>query len=179
MKKFIPLSFILFVILSINSCKKVDKLTQFHINYNSSIVIPKTLGIDLPINVITPDINTESTSDFESNNTLKSLIQEVYPTEITLTITSPEGANFDFLKNIEISISADGLSEKKIAWLNDIPKTGLTEIALELSSDNLKEYILKDSFKLKTSTTTRELVSHDTDMDIHTRFFVNASILGI
>jgi hypothetical protein len=179
MKKLIAFSIIFIAIFSMNSCKKVDKLTQFHINYNSSVTIPKTLGIDLPINVITPDINTESSSDFESNNTLKSLIQEVYPTEITLTITSPNDANFDFLKNIEISISADGLSEKKIAWLNDIPKTGLSEIVLEVSSDNLKEYILKDSFKLKTSTTTRELVSHDTDVDIHTRFFVNASILGV
>jgi len=179
MKKIVSLWVLGLFLVSFPACKVLDKLTQFHVTYDSQITIPKTLGIDLPIDVLTPDINTDSNSEFESNNTHKDLIDVIYPTEITLTITSPETSTFDFLKNIEIDISADGLAEKKIAWLDDIPKTGLKTITLNVSSDNLKAYILKDSFKLHTKTTTRELVSHDTDVTIHTSFFVNAKILGI
>jgi hypothetical protein len=179
MKRVSALFLLVAFFVSFPACKVLDKLTQFHVTYDSQITIPKTLGIDLPIDVLTPDINSDSNSEFESNNTHKDLIDVIYPTEITLTITAPEESTFDFLKNIEIDISADGLAEKKIAWLDDIPKTGLKTITLNVSSDNLKAYILKDSFKLHTKTTTRELVSHDTDVSIHTTFFVNAKILGV
>jgi len=160
-------------------CKELAKLTQFYINYNTSVTIPKTLGVDLPIDVITPDITTNSESEFESNNTHKDLIDIINLSELDMTITSPETATFDFLKDIEITISAEGLSDKKIAWLEDIPKTGLKQIVLNVSTDDLKEYIKKDTFKLKTKTTTRELVSHDTDIAIHCKFFVDAKILGL
>ncbi len=160
-------------------CKELAKLTQFYINYNTSITIPKTLGVDLPVNVVTPAITTNSESEFEANKTQKKLVDKINLTELDMTITSPESESFDFLKNIEISISADGLPDKKIAWLENIPKTGLKKIILEVSTDDLKEYIVKDSYELKTKTTTRELISHDTDVAIHCKFFVDAKILGL
>lgn len=179
MKKIISFLFIGALLFANPGCKELDKLTQFHVTYNSQVTIPKTLGVNLPIDVPTPDIKTNSNSEFESNNTHKNLIDVIYPSEITLTITSPSSSSFDFLKSIEIDISADGLPEKKIAWLDDIPKTGLKTITLKLSSDNLKEYIMKESIKLNVKTTTRELISHDTDVKVHTVFFVNAKILGV
>jgi hypothetical protein len=160
-------------------CKQLSKLTQFNINYNSSVTIPKTLGVNIPVTVVTPPISTQSDQQFESNNTHKNLIDIIHLSEMDMTITSPESASFDFLKNIEISISADGLPDKKIAWLENIPKTGLKHIELDVSTDNIKEYILKDNFTLKTKTTTREIISHDTQMDIHSKFFVDAKILGL
>ncbi len=179
MKKIISFLFMGVLLFANPGCKILDKLTQFHVTYNSQVTIPKTLGLDLPIDIPTPNINTNSNSEFESNNTHKNLIDVIYPSEMTLTITSPSSSSFNFLKNIEIDISADGLPEKKIAWINDIPKSGLKTITLDLSSDNLKDYIMKDSIKLHIKTTTRELISHDTDVDVHTVFFVNAKILGI
>jgi len=179
MKKLLISMVLVILFVSFPACKALDKLTQFHITYDSQITIPKTLGVDLPVDVMTPDINTDSNAEFESNNTHKDLIDVIYPTQISLSITSPESSTFNFLKNIEIDISADGLAEKKIAWLNDIPKTGLKTITLQVSSDNLKAYIMKSSFQLHTKTTTRELISHDTDIKIHTVFYVNAKILGI
>lgn len=179
MKKFILLLVFIPLMYTQQGCKELAKLTQFYINYNTSVTIPKTLGVDLPIDVITPDITTNSESEFESNNTHKDLIDIINLSELDMTITSPETATFDFLKDIEITISAEGLSDKKIAWLEDIPKTGLKQIVLNVSTDDLKEYIKKDTFKLKTKTTTRELVSHDTDIAIHCKFFVDAKILGL
>ncbi len=161
------------------SCKKINELTQFNMEYNDEITIPATLGIDLPINVWTPNIPTNSTSTFESNNTHKDLIQQIILKKMNLTITSPSESTWDFLKKVEIYISAEGLDEKKIAWMEDIPQTGLKSIDLNVSSDDLKEYIKKDTYKLETKTVTRQLVSHDTKVEISSTFFVDAKILGI
>ncbi len=167
------------VILATQSCKEVDKLTHFNMDYNEDITIPATLGINLPIDIWTPDIPTNSSSTFESNNTHKDLIEQIILKKMVLTINSPDDASWDFLKNIEIYISANDLDEKKIAWKEDIPQTGLKSVELEVSSDDLKEYIKKDKYKLRTKTVTRQLVSHDTKVDVASTFFVDAKILGI
>jgi hypothetical protein len=161
------------------SCKEVNKLTQFNMNYSDEITIPATLGIDLPIDIWTPDIPTNSSSTFESNNTHKDLIQQIILKKMILTITSPEESTWDFLKEIEIYISAEGLEKKKIAWMDEIPQTGLKSIDLTVSTEDLKEYIKKDEYKLETKTVTRQLVSHDTKVEIKSTFFVDAKILGI
>ncbi len=179
MKRFAILGVLILLVYTQQGCKELAKLTQFYINYNSSITIPKTLGIDLPVNVDTPPITTNSESEFQANKTQKKLVDKINLSEMDMTITAPETASFDFLKNIEIYISAQGLPDKKIAWLENIPKTGLKKITLDVSTDNLKEYITQDTYTLKTKTTTRELIAHDTDVDIHCRFFVDAKILGL
>ena len=179
MKKSILVLALAGILLAQQGCKKLASLTQFNLNYDTQVTIPKTLGIDLPVNVLTPPVTTNSSSEFEVNNTSKNLIDSINLTQLRMTIPDTETLTFDFLKNIEISISADGLPDKKIAWLDDIPKTGLKTIELNVAPGDLKEYIIKDSFKLKTKTTTRELVSHDTDILIHCRFFVDAKILGL
>ncbi len=177
MKKII----LLFAVITttIWSCKEVNKLTQFNMNYSDEITIPATLGIDLPIDIWTPDIPTNSSSTFESNNTHKDLIQQIILKKMILTITSPEESTWDFLKEIEIYISAEGLEKKKIAWMDEIPQTGLKSIDLTVSTEDLKEYIKKDEYKLETKTVTRQLVSHDTKVEIKSTFFVDAKILGI
>ncbi len=167
------------VILSTYSCKEIDKLTHFNMNYEEEITIPATLGIDLPIDIWTPNIPTNSTSTFESNNTHKDLIEQIILKKMNLTITSPESSTWDFLKKIEIYISAEGLEEKKIAWLDNIPKSGLKSIDLNVSGEDLQEYIKKDEYKLETKTVTRELISHDTKVTIKSTFFVDAKILGV
>ena len=167
------------IFLFVTSCKEVDKLTHFNMDYDSHTTIPATFGINLPIDVWTPDIPTNSTTTFESNDTRKDLIEVIVLKKMKLTITSPESASWDFLKTIEIYISADGSEEKKIAWLENIPQNGAKVIDLETSSDDLKEYIKKDEYKLRTKTVTRQLISQDIEVDINASFYVDAKILGI
>jgi len=177
MKK-LSLIFLVFL-LSVYSCKEVDKLTHFNMSYSSTTTIPATFGIDIPIDIWTPNIPTNSETEFESNNTAKNLIEEIVLTKLKLTITNPSDASFDFLKKIEIYISTDDLAEKKIAWMDDIPQSGLKSITLETSGDDLKEYIKADKYKLNTKTVTRQFISHDTDLQIDNTFYVDAKILGI
>ncbi len=171
--------FLLILLLSVYSCKEVDKLTHFNMSYTSNTTIPATFGIDIPIDIWTPNIPTNSETEFESNNTAKNLIEEIVLTKMTLTITNPADASFDFLKKIEIYISTDDVAEKKIAWMDDIPQTGLKSITLETSGDDLKDYIKADTYKLNTKTVTRQLISQDTDLKIDNTFYVDAKILGI
>jgi len=177
MKKLILLT--ITIIFSYGSCKEIDKLTHFYLEYNSNITIDPTLFIDIPFDIWTPNIPTNSETEFENNNTRTDLIEEIVLTEMEMKIISPDSQSFDFLKSIEIFISADSLNEKKIAWYDDIPQTGITSIILETTDDDLKEYIKKNEYKMRSKSVTRQLISVSTDIDIFSKFFVDATILGI
>jgi hypothetical protein len=148
-------------------------------DFNSNITIESTLYIDKPIDIWTLDITTDSEITFENNNTHTDLIDKIVLTTLNMDISSVDNQTFDFLKTIEVYIDADELEEKKIAWLLDIPQTGLKTIILESTEDDLKDYIKKDEYKLRTHTVTRQLISKSTDIEIKSNFFVDAKILGI
>jgi len=176
MKKYFILSLIL---LALTGCEKLDKLTQFEMPFDSSVDIPSTIGINLPFNIVTPDIKTNSESTFKSNNTDKDLIEKVILKSMALIVEKPDGEDFSFLKSIKITIKADSLGDKTIAWNNDVPSNAGDTLALETTSDDLKEYILKDSYKLDIETVTDEILTQDYTIKIHSVFFVDAKIFGI
>lgn len=165
--------------LFINGCKKLDKLTQFNMDYNTSVVIPSSTAVDLPFNIMTPDVQSNSESTFSINDTRKDLIQQIILKKMELTITDPADGDFSFLKSISIYISAQGLSEAKIAWLDSIPAGTGNILDLDTSDSDLKDYIKQDNFSLRLNTVTDELLTQDYHIDINSRFFVNAKILGI
>lgn len=172
------LSIIVITFLFLFSCKKVDKLTQFDLKYDSSVTVESTFGMNVPFDIYTPDISTNSESSFESNDTRKDLIESIVLKTMTMSISSPTGQDFSFLKSIEIYISADGLSDAKIAWKDNISDS-TTILNLETSSADLKEYIKKSVFNLKVTTTTDEVLSQDYQIDIHSVYAVDAKILGL
>jgi hypothetical protein len=147
--------------------------------YNESIVIPSTTGIALPIDLLTPDIESNSESTFAINDTRKDLVEKIVLTSLDLAITSPSGGDFSFLESISIFINAEGLQETRIAWFDEIPPSAGSALVLETSDTDLKEYIKKDNFSLKVNTVTDELISSDHHIEIQAVFFVDAKILGI
>ncbi len=113
------------------SCKKLDKLTQFNLTYTSDATISAGLASNLPFDVFTPDVTTQSESEFKGHNTAKNLVQSIKLKKMQLLVTNPADRNLDFLKDIELYLSADGESEVRIAWKYDIPDTAGKEILLE------------------------------------------------
>lgn len=170
---------LLFLLVFAIGCDKAEELTQFDLEYNETVVIPSTTGLNLPFNLFTPDMESNSESAFEVNDTRKDLIEEIQLTTLDLTLTSPSTGSFSFLKSIEIYISADGLSEQKIAWKESIPANPGKKLVLETTSNDLKDYIKKDSFKLRLNTVTDEAITSDHEIDVHSVFFVDAEILGL
>jgi hypothetical protein len=158
-------------------CEKIEQLTQFDMEYNETVVIPSSAGMNLPIDLFTPDIESNAESTFAVNDTRKDLIEEIVLKQLDLTLTSPSDGDLGFLKSIEIYLSAEGLSDVKIAWKDDIPSDPGKYIELETTNTDLKEFIKKDEFALKVTTVTDELLSSDHHIDVHSVFFVDAKII--
>ena len=161
------------------ACEKLSELTQFTMDYEESIVIPSTIGLNLPFNLATPKIKTNSEEIFEFNNSRKDLAEEVVLEYLTLKITDPADADFSFLRSIEIFLSTESQKEIMVAWIYDIDNSIGNSITLETSAENLVPYIVQDDFTLRFSTVTDKIPLSDHHIDIRARFYVDARILGL
>ena len=169
--------YVLLLVIGVG-CKKIDRLTQFHMTYNESIIIQSSTGTQLPFTVFTPDIQSNAESTFAVNDTRKDLIETIHLTQLNLKITAPDNSNFRFLKKIELFIVAEDLEEKRIAWKEDIPEDIEKFLSLHISNEDLKEYIKKEKFTLRVNTVTDEILISDHHIDIQSSFFVDSKVLG-
>lgn len=166
-------------ILAFAACKQLDKLTQFYMDYNASYSYSAGLPVNLPVTFQTPDVTTNAEQQFEVNDTRKDLIESITLKQLTLSVTSPTGQTFAFLKSVEVYISATGLSEVRVAHKQNIPDNVGAQFDLDLDNAELKEYIKADSFKLRVMSTTDQITTGDIDVNIYSKFFVDAKILGL
>ncbi len=174
MKKNIFLPLLLTAILFTFSC---DKLLTFDISDSTTITIDANpLPFESPVEIPTPDVTTNSESEFAQNDTKVDLVKEIILKRLALTITSPSDKTFSFLKSIEIYISAEGEDETKLAWNNDV-RSDAKSIELETTSEPLDRYVKKDSYKLRTTVTTRETLTQSVDIKIDFTFQVTADPL--
>ena len=176
MKRYILL--IGFLILT-SACSVVDNFTKFNMDFNQSATIPASSLINTPIDITLPDIQTNSVSTFEINETNKDLIEEVKLTSLIMQISAPSNSNFSFLEHIEIFMVADGLPELKIAYKEGVSNSIGSELTLDVSDNDLKEYIKKDVFKIRIRTIFDEVLDSDHTIDMKSVFFVDAKILGV
>lgn len=105
-------------------------------------------------------------------------MEEIILTGLKLTIDSPINKEFDFLKDVEIYIDAEGLPELLLAAKNGITNSVGNEIELDVSNEDFKEYIKKDKFSLKMRTVTDEQLTEDVHIKSRSVFFVDAKLVG-
>jgi hypothetical protein len=96
---------------------------------------------------------------------------------MTLSLNSPATGNFNFLKNIELFLNAEDLPETRVAFKLGMVNENKTQIILEVSEEDIKEYIKKDKFSLRCATTTDEALSEDYKIDIKYVLFVDAKLI--
>ncbi len=168
---------ILAAVLLLIGCKKANELTKFDISYETTVVIPSATNINLPFDISTPDIETNHQSKFEINRTSKDRIESIELSKLKLTVKTPDGNDFSFLKSIEIYIDGDNLSEEKIAWKDPVPNSTGTSITLDVSGTDLKPYILNENFNLRVRSVTDEVITADHEIEIKSTFTVDAKIL--
>jgi hypothetical protein len=169
---------LLLILFGLGACKKVDELTQFNMDYNEIVIVPASSGISLPFNILTPEMESNAESTFAINDTRKDLIEEILLTKLDLVVKTPDGEDFSFLKSIDVFLNADGLSEIKVAWNNDVPDSPGSALKLETTENNLMEYIKKDEFSLRLNTVTDETFATDYHIEVISSFFVDAKVLG-
>lgn len=167
------------IILSVISCDKLDDLTMFNIDYTTDFTIQSTTILGTPFDIITPETTTNSESEFENNNTNSDLVESVKLRQLTLTLQTPSSGDFDFLNDISIYITAEGLEERLLASRMNIPEDGSRVIELDVADTELREYIKGDSYRLRTETTTDQTIESDHEIEIFTRFGIDAKILGL
>ncbi len=157
-------------------CDMLGELTKIDLPLSQSLTIPKATPANVETIITTPAIETGIESVLASYNVTTDLIQAVSFKEMKLTSTT---GNMTFLKNLEIWISAEGLDDKKIAWVTDVPETTGTSIDLTVSTDDLQTYILKDKFTLKFKTTTDKVLDADQNITMDMKFTIDLKVLGL
>ena len=158
-------------------CKKIDELLTFQLGYTSKVSIGPTTAINLPFDLLTPAITTNSQTEFSSRNTNKDLIDKITLKQLNLTITSPTDQRFDFLASVEVFIQADGLGELKIADNTNIPDNIGNTLTLTVAANDIAAYIKKDKFTMRVKTVTDKSISRQVNIDIFSEFEIKAKLL--
>lgn len=166
---------ILIPLVVLSACQK--KIGQFDIDYDTPVIISSTVGQLIPFSVVTPEQQTNSEFEFESNDTKKKHIRSIYANILRLEITSPSNETFSFLNDLEVFISSPNKSEQKVAFVNDIPSNVGTVLNCSLVNIDLQEYIKEDRFTLRLLTTTDETIPEDVHVNVYTNFRVDAKLL--
>lgn len=161
-------------IFTLFGCKKLG--VNFAINHQANFRVESSSPLNLPFEVSTPDVTTNSSQQFGNNNTAANLIKEIKLEELKLTITNPTSKTFSFLKSIHIYISTNGSDEIELASLENIASIAQS-ISLNCTSQNLDKYVKASSYKLRTSVVTKETLTQAVDFRSDIKFKVKASVL--
>ena len=170
----IVLTFVLFVNIS---CDSLNKFTKFTLAYTTEVTVLASTGISLPIDLITPDMETNSESEFTLNNTNAELVEEILLQSLEIELTEPQNGDFSFLKSATVYMNATGLPEIEIADINNIPDNVGNTLLFDVSDKNLKDYLSQEKFSLRVQTITDELLTQNHTFQVNATFFVNALTL--
>lgn len=184
MKKKLELLFkvlVAFVFVAhVSSCKKFDKKTQFDFDIEDNFTIPSNIGVSTPfVNIPTPPVNTNIDQELDTRGRKKEKIESIILTTLQLYIANPPSNTFRFLNDVDVYISAEGLSKVLVASKHDIPSSVGRTLDLDVSSVELEEYIKKDKVNLSVEITTDETILQDVDVNVKATFFVDVKVLGI
>ena len=179
MKKIICLLVLASIVCLNISCKKtqdkVDQLTEFDMNYSTDFTVPSTsVTVNVPADFTTPDIPTNSSSTFSNQKTISSKVSEIKITKFEIVSTS---GNFVYLKSITLFIQAAGQPEVQIASKTNIP-TGLTTVSMDLSGNNIKDYIFGTSFKIRANVTIDGAIASNQTMKLNQTLHVRATLVN-
>lgn len=169
--KLIALS--LFLSLFLSSCDAVDDILTFTISNETSIQIKSTSPINLPSEIITPDVTTNSSAEFENNKTKASLVKDVKLKSLKLMITNPSDKTFTFLKSVHLYISTTDSDEIELAYQDNI-NASTNSIDLICTDARLDQYIKADKYKIRTKVTLKETLTKDVTVKAEMKFKVTA-----
>ncbi len=155
------------------ACDKLDDLLTFYINHDETIKIESNFPVGAVVPVTPVTVSTNSEESFKNNKTRSEMIKDVTLNKLTLTISDPQGENFNFLKGIEIYISNAEQGETKLAYLEEVPQN-VSTLTLQSTNAKLDDYIKGDTYTIRTKATLAKPVSQDVSIKADMRFKVTA-----
>jgi len=169
---------ILSFIISLTACKKLNELTAFNLQYTAHVTLPVIISTGQPVSIYSPDVPNDADSVFAAYHTVTDKIDKVNLSESTLTITSPSAENFNFLSSISVCMVAGNLTEKRIAWKDNVPDNVGNQLDLEVTSDNLRAYFSESSFSFHVTVVTDSTIVEQHEIDIYSKFRVHARVIN-
>jgi hypothetical protein len=167
---------------SLQNCKDAeeiaDKLTHFTFGTEYTFKVPATSIVNVPLSVVTPEIETKSDVMFSNNQTRADLVERINLSQLTLTVITPGDGSLKFVKSIEIKAAAAGLPEVRVAYKDNVPNDIGKVLNLDVTLVELKEYFTKDKYTLRITVVTDEAVPEEYTIKADGLFFVDAKILG-
>jgi hypothetical protein len=161
------------ITLAFSACDKIDDLLTFYINHQETIEIKSYFPVSTVAPISPIPVTTNSKEEFKNNKTRAELVKDVSLNKLELVITDPQTENFNFLKKIEIYISAEGQNEIKIAYLEDIPQN-VNKLQMLSTNAKLDEYIKGERYSIITRATLAKAVTKDVTIKANMRFKVTA-----
>lgn len=166
------------IVSSAVSCKIIDKLRTFTMDYSVNFTVPSSSVLNLPISLPTSPTVTNSEQRFEDEGVESAWVESVKMKSLVLTITSPQGEDFSFLNEISLYMKTDDLAEVLIADKIPVSENAGNMIALDVKGVDLYPYISQDNFTLRTSVTTDETTTQSVDFRADMVMEVKATIPG-
>jgi hypothetical protein len=157
------------------ACKKIEQWLTFYVSNETSVTIPATTPVNLPVNISTPDVTSNSAQQFKNNNSNINLVKDIRLNNLSMSITNPANQTFSFLKSIHLYISTDSTNEIELAYLDSIPPTA-SSISLLTTQLALDSYVKASTYKLRTQAVCRQVLTQNTTVDIKLKFKVTANL---
>ena len=157
------------------SCKKIEDLLKFTISVENNFTVPASGPLSIPFDILTPQVTTNSTQQFQNNNSDVNKVKDIKLKKVDLQIINPPGKTFSFLESVHIYISTDASDEIELAYLDNISTTA-TSISLNTTSASLDKYVKASSYKLRTKIVTKQALTQDVDVKNLCQFQVTANL---
>lgn len=126
-------------------------LTHIDVDAGGQVTVPAGTVLDKllagPLDFAGFD-KIDFTQDFANQGVGKNDVDSVRLKSLTLLIASPSDGNFDFLQSISFSVQADGVAKADLAHLDAVPQ-GATQLTLDVSSTELKPYVVAPSMSIQ------------------------------
>ncbi len=178
--KYLKYSFLVFLSLFIlTSCKLIDGWTHFEIKYSSSVILPQDLEVNKSEDVYPDQIAADLEGEVEGEGYNPDKIESVELTELYLTIDLPTGVDFSFLSSAELFMNASGLTETRVAWIDEVPSGVGNSLKMKTTSSDLKNFLKQDVVTLRLNIIINQGIASDYLIGIDTKFLVDVKILGI
>ena len=160
------------VCVAFSSCKKDEmpetipyEQTLFVIHEPINFEISSLIGLNLPFQIPFSDISLDLSSTEENTNPHIGLIRNITLRNFILRITSPQDQTFNFLKDIEVYISADGLPEIPLAHHYNVNNNIGSVLHLVTENSVLDDYLKSESFELRLELVADQLIFTDLVID--------------
>ncbi len=122
----------------------------------------------------TEELSADVDSILEANGVTQENLNSIRISDAKVSILT-EDCTFDPVTRIEFFLETSSLGSTRVAWLDTIPQDA-TSIELELSLDDLQEYLMEETFTLTASGNLGTRVDKDVDLVAEIRFLIRGGL---